>query len=89
MVLLKYHYTQSQCETMSMSSFNSYKISTQSKKNERSKERIILEVIQIVKKWRKLCENKKGETLTLAEAADKVGLPKKSLDDYYYQLRMG
>ena len=27
--------------------------------------------------------------MTLAEAAKLVGLPKKSLDDYYYQLRMG
>lgn len=48
-----------------------------------------MEVLQIVKKWRKLCESKKGVTMTLAEAAKLVGLPKKSLDDYYYQLRMG
>jgi hypothetical protein len=48
-----------------------------------------LEVIQIVRRWRKLCDNKKGASITLAEAADLVGLPKKSLDDYYYQLRMG
>lgn len=27
--------------------------------------------------------------MTLAESAKLVGLPKKSLDDYYYQLRMG
>ena len=46
-------------------------------------------MIQIVRRWRKLCDNKKGASITLAEAADLVGLPKKSLDDYYYQLRMG
>ncbi len=27
--------------------------------------------------------------MTLPEAAQVLGLPKKSLDDYYYQLRMG
>jgi hypothetical protein len=46
-------------------------------------------VIQIVKKWRKLHESGKGKAMTLPEAAEILGLPKKSLDDYYYQLRMG
>jgi hypothetical protein len=91
-ILIKYHSIHS--ETLSVNSMGSSiffdnKSETQSKKTERSKERVILEVIQIVKKWRKLCESKKGVTLTLAEAAKMVGLPKKSLDDYYYQLRMG
>ncbi len=57
-VLIKYHTLHS--ETLSLNSigssiFQDNKSETQSKKTERSKERIILEVIQIVKKWRKLC----------------------------------
>ena len=57
-ILIKYHNTQS--ETLSVNSlgssiFQDNKSETQSKKTERSKERVILEVIQIVKKWRRLC----------------------------------
>lgn len=71
-ILIKYCTLQS--ETLSIQSLgssimNANRSETHSKRTERSKERIILEVIQIVKKWRKLCETKKGVTLTLAEAA--------------------
>ena len=91
-VLIKY--STSNSETLSLNSnehslFNENKSDIYSKKSERSKERIILEVIQIVKKWRSLHESKKGTNMNLPEAAKIVGLPKKSLDDYYYQLRMG
>jgi hypothetical protein len=51
---------------------------------------MISEVIEIVKRWRDLHIQKRGEKkISLQEAAKMVGLPKKSLDDYYYQLRLG
>jgi len=47
-------------------------------------------VIEIVKKWRELHYAKNDcKKKSLLEAAQLVGLPKKSLDDYYYQLRLG
>ena len=56
----------------------------------KSKERSIQEVIEVVKKWRDLHSNKKGlkKRLNLQEAAKMVGISKKSLDDYYCQLRL-
>jgi hypothetical protein len=63
---------------------------TSSTKKERSKERVIFEVIEIVKKWREIHQSKNNfKKVSLQEAAKIVGLPKKSLDDYYYQLRLG
>ena len=61
-------------------------------KSKRSKERKIGYIIEKVFLWRKLYngfENDKGNTerLTLEEAAAKVGISKKSLDDYLIQLR--
>ena len=57
-----------------------------SKGSRRTKERKIGEVIQKVQKWRQLyyqnCES-------LEEAAKKVGISKKSLDDYFLQLKKG
>ena len=56
------------------------------KGSRRTKERKIGEVIQKVQKWRQLyyknCES-------LEEAAKKVGISKKSLDDYFLQLKNG
>jgi hypothetical protein len=62
------------------------------KKSKRSKERKINFIIEKVLLWRKLYngfEDEKGNTikLTLEEAADKVGISKKSLDDYLIQIR--
>ena len=62
------------------------------KKSKRSKERKINFIIEKVFLWRKLYngfEDEKGKLikLTLEEAADKVGLSKKSLDDYLIQIR--
>jgi len=62
-------------------------------KSKRSKERKIGYIIEKVFLWRKLYngfENEKGnmERLTLEEAAAKVGISKKSLDDYLIQLRL-
>ena len=43
-----------------------------------------------VKKWRQLVsEGKSGRKYNYQEAAVVIGLSKKSLDDYYYQLRAG
>jgi hypothetical protein len=61
-------------------------------KSKRSKERKIGYIIEKVFLWRKLYngfvdENGKLIKLTLEEAADKVKISKKSLDDYLIQLR--
>lgn len=51
---------------------------------------MIFEVIEIVKRWREIHQSKNHlKKMSLQEAAKMVGLPKKSLDDYYYQLRLG
>lgn len=43
-----------------------------------------------MKKWREIHQSKNNlKKMSLQEAAKIVGLPKKSLDDYYYQLRLG
>lgn len=60
----------------------------------RSKERKIGFIIEKVYLWRKLYngitdENGVKIQLTLDEAAEKVGIAKKSLDDYLIQLRIG
>lgn len=60
-----------------------------SKGSRRTKERKIGEVILAVKKWRELYqigerdENGKEKPLSLEEAALKVNISKKSLDDYF------
>jgi hypothetical protein len=61
-------------------------------KSKRSKERKIGYIIEKVFLWRKLYNGFKDEQgnlikLTLEEAAEKVGISKKSLDDYLIQLR--
>lgn len=67
-----------------------HKSDTSSAKKERSKERTIAEVIEIVREWRELhLKPKNRKRLNLQEAAEVVGISKKSLDDYYYQLRLG
>ena len=48
-------------------------------KRERSKERTIFEVIDIVKQWRELHMQKETK-ISLQEAAQMLRLPKKSLD---------
>jgi len=57
------------------------------------KERSIEEIIQKVSLWRRLHNGvlKNGNLVryTLEEAATKVGVSKKSLDDYLLQLRSG
>ena len=63
-------------------------------KNKRAKERKIGYIIKTVYMWRKMyCgftdDKGKHVKLNLEEAADKIGISKKSLDDYLIQLRMG
>ena len=63
-------------------------------KTRRAKERKIGSVVKKVYIWRKLYsgfQDEQGRTikLTLEEAAKKVGISKKSLDDYLIQLRNG
>ncbi len=56
------------------------------------KERTIREAKDYVAYWRALYEevdNKGKRIYTLETAANKVGLAKKTLDDYFYQLRQG
>ena len=63
---------------------------TSSVKKERSKERVLFEVIEVVKRWRELHQgNGSLRKMSLLEAAKALRIPKKSLDDYYYQLRLG
>lgn len=64
-----------------------------SKGSRRTKERKIGEVILAVKKWRELytigekMADAAYRQLSLEEAAIKVGISKKSLDDYFLQLK--
>ena len=63
------------------------------KENKRTKERSIEEIIQKVSLWRRLYNGvlKDGNLVrySLEDAAQKVGVSKKSLDDYLLQLRFG
>ena len=64
------------------------------KKRHRTKERKIGQVIDQVGVWRRYYNgytdyHGKVIKLSLDEAASKVGIPKKSLDDYYLQLKLG
>jgi len=67
---------------------------TEKKKRHRIKERKIGQIIDQVAVWRKYYNgyvdyHGKLIRLSLDEAALKVGIPKKSLDDYFLQLRLG
>lgn len=69
--------------------------STQADKEpKRTKERSIKYIIEKVSQWRKLYngymdENHQLVRMSLEDAAEKVGVSKKSLDDYLSQLRQG
>lgn len=44
----------------------------------------------MVQRWRSLHDNpQEGRKMNLQEAAKIIGVSKKSLDDYYFQMRMG
>jgi hypothetical protein len=62
-------------------------------KNMRSQERTVAEAIELVRQWRGLhlnCAkpNNSRKKVNLQEAARMLGVSKKSLDDYYCQLRL-
>ena len=64
------------------------------KEPKRTKERSIKYIIEKVSQWRKLYngymdENHQLVRMSLEDAAEKVGVSKKSLDDYLSQLRQG
>ena len=68
------------------------------RQNRRTKERSITEIIEKVSTWRKLYNGvmvtgpdgrQQLQRWSLEDAADKVGVSKKSLDDYLLQLRFG
>jgi hypothetical protein len=66
--------------------------SSSERKEGRSKERTIAETIELVKRWRNLHlhgHNTLRRRLNLQDAAKVLGVSKKSLDDYYCQLRLG
>ena len=54
-------------------------------KKHRVKERTIKEVLKLVAEWRDIHSSKKCK---LELAAQEVGLPKKTLDDYYQQIKL-
>jgi hypothetical protein len=66
---------------------------TEESKRFRSKERKISDVFDKVNKWRAIYNELKGSmprTRRLSEkAAEMVGIPKKSLDDYMHQIKLG
>lgn len=53
-------------------------------KKKRVNDRSIKEVLKKVAAWRKIHET---QGVTLEEAAKECGMAKKTLDDYYYQIR--
>lgn len=55
-------------------------------KKKRVNDRTIREVLQKVAKWRNIHETR---NITLEEAAKLIELPKKTLDDYFYQIKQG
>ena len=64
------------------------------KKRKRTKERKIEVIVDKVNTWRQLYNgyrDHKGKLvkLSLEEAADRLGISKKSLDDYFLQMKLG
>lgn len=71
-----------------------YKLLTKKKQSSKVRERTIREVVSAVAEWRQLYVGKlttDGEIHrhTLDEAAEIMGIPKKTLDDYFIQIQVG
>jgi hypothetical protein len=69
-------------------------MTTEELANQRNKERSIGFIIEKVTQWRKLYngyydEKQELKRMSLEDAANKVGVSKKSLDDYLSQIRLG
>ena len=62
-------------------------------KSKRSKERTIKEVKYKVDQWKELCKKLKEDQPSCKKISEKasaiVGIPKKSLDDYMHQIKLG
>ena len=89
MILIRYRILGGEEESVNDSISHSSK---SSHKEGRHRERTIGEVIELVKRWRNLHLHGHGpqrRRVNLQEAAKLVGVSKKSLDDYYCQLRLG
>lgn len=56
-------------------------------KRQKEPERVIKSVLENVKLWRHM--HTKNRKLSLTEAAKLIGISKKTLDDYFLQLRLG
>lgn len=70
-----------------------FEVGSADRKDMRSRERTVAEAIELVKRWRSLhlnCSkpNNARKKVNLQEAARMLGVSKKSLDDYYCQLRL-
>ena len=63
--------------------------SVESNDSRRGKERTIKEAIFLVHKWKECLIKPNGGMISLEEAAYIINTPKKTLDDYYRQLRDG
>lgn len=68
---------------------NFYNTTTmQAKRPKRIKERYVGEAHELVSRWRQLYASRTdGKRLTLDQAAELVGVPRKTLEDYHYQLK--
>ena len=75
----------------SLSNIKEVQKNIENKKGIRIKERKISEIIKKLREWKILISgsSQRSEKLSLVDAAKKVGLPKKSLDDYLLQVRFG
>lgn len=71
-----------------------YKLITHKKLSKHMKERTIREVVAIVYEWRRfyvgrMMADGKVEKYSVEEAARIIGVPKKTLDDYFFQIQIG
>jgi len=71
-----------------------YKLLTSKKQSSQIRGRTIREVVAIVAEWRSLYSGKtmkdgKIRRHSLSEAAKLIGIPKKTLEDYFLQVRIG
>lgn len=66
-------------------------LNQKNRKKKQARERTIDQALEAVRQWRTLYDtaDDNGKRLfTLDEAADRVGVPKKTLDDYFMKIRV-
>lgn len=64
-------------------------IENEIERKERNPERTIGEAIESVRRWRNAQKRTGSKKVSLVDAARMVGVSKKTLDDYFGQLRLG